>query len=133
MRYAGSLFVTGINPIICDFFLFLPTKTCYVPSMNVSSKWKDKLGQKLYILITYTFSTHDTFLKETPYKDFPLGQAGPHCWLPVWIVNIFSTALCEFQDLGSRQQPLRRVSAFSSLDHCKQQPQLRQFLIPPSI
>ena len=66
LRYAGSLYVTGIAPYIlsslnpfCDFFLFLPTKTCYVPPINASSKWRNKLGQKLYVLIIYVVSTQD--------------------------------------------------------------------------
>lgn len=45
------------------FPLFLSTKTCYVPSINASGKWRNKLGQKLHILVIYTFLTQDTLLK----------------------------------------------------------------------
>lgn len=55
-------YLSSLN-CFCDFFLFLPTKTCNVPSINASSKWRNKLGQKLYILIIYTLSTQYTFLK----------------------------------------------------------------------
>ena len=36
-------YLSSLN-CFCDFFLFLPTKTCYVPSINASSKWRNKLG-----------------------------------------------------------------------------------------
>lgn len=45
------------------FLLLLPTEACYVPSVNASGKWRNKLGQKLHILVIYMFLTQDALLK----------------------------------------------------------------------
>ena len=42
-NWHNPLYLSSLNPF-CDFFLFLPTKTCYVPPINASSKWRNKLG-----------------------------------------------------------------------------------------